>query len=314
MLEQIFLYVTRECNIHCITCYTRSDLMQSGDLNYSDIVQLLVELYAQGAWKLTILGGEPTIYPRLGDLITEAKKIGYNLVRINTNGIFNSSLLYDAGMRRLDIICFSIDGPTPEINDRIRSGGKLVVVMQNIEYARKLGYEVRVNSTINSLNIDYVEDIIQLAQDKGASLIYINVVFMMGEAINNPYLAVDPARWIKVYKKIVEDHKRFAIRIKISPGFSEFDNLEFHQKQGHQCLALKQSRLYVGSNGNIYPCLLFMNDHKYQEACCRSGKFDVLGKAMNSNTNINSYCHFLMSSTANYYPLCIFYKQRLNYD
>lgn len=75
-----------------------------------------------GASKLTLLGGEPTLYDnkRLLEIIKYSKKIGYKYIKIDTNGIFNKNILYKPDFHLLNEISFSLDGPSPSVNDKVR--------------------------------------------------------------------------------------------------------------------------------------------------------------------------------------------------
>jgi len=298
-LEQVFLYVTSKCNLSCRTCYAQ-DL--HGTMIQEDAMRYLKIGRDWGAWKATIIGGEPTMYSNLGNLIHLAKLIGYSFVRINTNGMFDKTFLNQPGVEDLDVICFSVDGPVPDVNDYIRRGANLNTILENMRYARNLGYEVRVNTTVTSLNMKEVSQIIYLVQEFGASEINLNVIISMGNAINNSYLTIQPNEWHLVYMEIMNKFSDFKIRIKIPPAFSRREDLGMHAQCGHKCVALDFSRLYITPDGNIYPCILFLGRNK---------PFTL--KVFKRLTRNQNYCKFLNSSDTHYLPLCIFYKNRLNY-
>jgi MoaA/NifB/PqqE/SkfB family radical SAM enzyme len=273
------------------------------------LVNILKSFRREGAWKLTLVGGEPTLFPKLDELVTVASNIGYSFIRINTNGIFDPQLLNRPKIRRVNIICFSIDGATPEVNDKIRVGGSLNTVLRNMVYAKKLGYDVRVNFTVTSWNIKQVLEAIYLAQNHGASQIDFNLVFMRGEAEKNPYLRVNPGEWLRVYNAVLQNHKKFKIRVKIPKAFSLPVELDEHEKKGHRCIALEQSRVYVLPNGEAWPCVLFLGIPKYRTQAFKEemNYFDLTLKAKKG-------CGYLNSQYLPYIPLCIYYKDRVNYN
>jgi MoaA/NifB/PqqE/SkfB family radical SAM enzyme len=312
--EQVFLYVTQRCNIRCVTCYALDQLERGTDLEYDEVLGMLRALHADGAWRLSFLGGEPTVYPALPLVVTAARDIGFSFVRINTNGMFDASLLYDARMRGVDVLCFSIDGATAAVNDSIRKGSRLNHVLGNMRLAVRLGYEVRVNVTITSRNIDYTFEMLTLAQDVGAAEVNLNVLFLMGYALDHQELSVAPAAWRRTYDEVVRRHREFSVRIKLPPAFATAEELPRHRDNGHRCVAADGSRLYAASNGDVYPCLTLMDDPSHRVATFSGGRMIKLVTVLPGGERVHDYCHFINMQTDGLHPLCIFYKERLNFS
>ena len=140
-LRQVFLYLVDDCNLRCTQCLYKLEIgfqMHKKEMDYEDAVKLISDFREMGAIKLTLMGGEPTLYgikehnKPLLDLIKKSKELGYEYVRIDTNGQFNSDLLDQPEFKMLDEITFSIDGPTPEINDPIRGKGSFEKFLKNM--------------------------------------------------------------------------------------------------------------------------------------------------------------------------------------
>jgi MoaA/NifB/PqqE/SkfB family radical SAM enzyme len=312
-LEQVFLYVTQRCNIRCVTCYALDQLERSADLEYDDVLCMLRALQADGAWRLSFLGGEPTVYPSLLDVIVAARDMGFRFVRVNTNGMFDASLLRDSRTRALDVLCFSIDGATPAVNDSIRRGSRLERVVANMRLAVELGYDVRANVTITSRSIEQIFDIIALVQDVGATEVNLNVLFLMGYALHHQELSVEPDEWRRTYQEVIRRHREFSIRIKLPPAFATADETNRHRERGHRCLAADGSRLYAASNGDAYPCLTLMDDPSRRAATYSGGRMLKLISPLPGGDRLHDFCHFIRMQTDGLVPLCIFYKDRLNF-
>lgn len=312
---QVFLYVTQKCNIRCTMCYSLDALEQDNDLEFEDMLCLLGRLHDRGSWKLSLLGGEPTRHRQLPQLIKEAKSIGFSFIRIATNGMFSARLLNDPNIQLLDVICFSIDGATSETNDQIRKGGRLVVTLRNLDEARKLGFETRVNTTVNSINLKQLFDIVQLAADHGATEINLNPVLMMGDALRSPLdLGIDATAWCETYEAVRARHHEFPIRIKVPPSFAPTAELAHHVGRGHRCHAADKDRLYVMANGDVFPCLLMMEDKRLRDAVFENGEIRQVTSDLHIAPDLHTYCRFqpLSGHPAELRPLCIFYKTRLN--
>lgn len=76
---------------------------------------MLSKFREMGAIKLSLIGGEPTLYgcrnnyKQLLSVIKGARNLGYAYVRLDTNGLFNADLLGREEFKLLDEITFSID-------------------------------------------------------------------------------------------------------------------------------------------------------------------------------------------------------------
>jgi MoaA/NifB/PqqE/SkfB family radical SAM enzyme len=83
--------VTRRCNLKCGYCteYDRT----SDPAPYDGLALRLAELRA---WAVCLTGGEPTMHPRLPDLVAEMKRLGFKRRMLTTNGWRLTRELIDA--------------------------------------------------------------------------------------------------------------------------------------------------------------------------------------------------------------------------
>ncbi len=299
-LQQVFLYITGRCNASCTICYISGHHYDNEDMSLSTATNYLKKYRELGVSKVTFLGGEPTLHPKLGQIIAEAKNNGYIYLRLTTNGKFDPDILHDKNFQNLDTIAFSIDGHTNEINGHIRHGIDLEQVLYNMQIARKLGYNIRVNTTITKMNVDFIEDIINLSVKNGATQINLNMVFLKGRAANNPELLVKPEKWLQVYNNISASYFKYPIEIKLPLCYMKNTK---QYKRNHECLAIEGTRLYVMPDGEAYPCLLSIND-----------PFPVMPQNISINIRDDKDLHFFcpLPIIGEYLSLCIYSKCRLN--
>ena len=94
-LKQVFLYLIDDCNLRCVQCLYKLDIcfqVEKKEIAFEDAVKLISDFRELGAVKLTLMGGEPTLYGKkdgnkqLLELIKKSKELGYEYVRIDTNG------------------------------------------------------------------------------------------------------------------------------------------------------------------------------------------------------------------------------------
>lgn len=104
--------VTRRCNLTCGYCteYDRT----SDPAPYDELASRLAKLAELRAWAVCLTGGEPTLHPRLPDLVAEMKRLGFKRRMLITNGTRLTSKLIDAlndaGLTDMQI---SVDGVKP---------------------------------------------------------------------------------------------------------------------------------------------------------------------------------------------------------
>lgn len=130
---------TNACNLKCVMC-PRTDMVEAGtfwDVGMFDF-QAYCRLIDQGvenglcSLKYNYLG-EPTLNPRLVEMIRYAKRAGVLDVMFNTNAMLLteelSQQLIEAG---LDKLFFSFDSPYPENYEEIRVGAHFETALGNI--------------------------------------------------------------------------------------------------------------------------------------------------------------------------------------
>lgn len=165
--------LTNRCNMNCPICFANAN--QAGyvyEPDYETIVKMLEMLRAEEPIKCTAVqfsGGEPTVYPKLPELIKKAKDLGFAQVQVATNGLkFANSPEYlkscvDAG---LNTIYLSFDGVTDEIYLQARDRKMFEVKLKVLENLRKLekpSSVVLVPTVVKGMNDKQIGDIVNFA-------------------------------------------------------------------------------------------------------------------------------------------------------
>jgi MoaA/NifB/PqqE/SkfB family radical SAM enzyme len=121
----LVLKPTLACTARCDTCSTRKHLhgikKKEPQLRIDDWKCLFSEVNTLGLSKLTISGGEPTLYEDLLELIIEGKAYGWE-VGLNTNGsLIEKNLVMQLKKAGLDVVTLSLYSSAPEFHDRLRN-------------------------------------------------------------------------------------------------------------------------------------------------------------------------------------------------
>lgn len=157
------------CNSNCRFC-SIDEAKRSINSNTEDLKRAVYKARQEGFKYLGIGGGEPTIRKDLIELIRFAKKIKFEIVRIETNGI---ALSYEEYCRKLteaglDFVKISIHGHKPEIHDYLtRVPGSFGNVLKAIENLQKLKVRIEINLVINRLNYKSLDKFIMFFANKG---------------------------------------------------------------------------------------------------------------------------------------------------
>lgn len=141
--SQVIVDVSEVCNLACIHC-PHTDFKRSehydGRLLDPELNQKMVDEVAKFGQGLTqyiryTSNGEPLTHPKIYEMLSYAKKHSGVTVALTTNGkLFKPATvdkLLDTGV---DVIDISIDAFSEEVYQKIRVGGKLAPLVENLKY------------------------------------------------------------------------------------------------------------------------------------------------------------------------------------
>lgn len=173
--------IVHECNLRCKHCYlTAKELSDSRHLSLDEGLAFIRDLADSGVFHLSIAGGEPLLHPNIVEFIAAATKGGM-LVALSTNAMLLSEdlafRLKDAGLGAIQI---SLDGSTPETNDRIRSKGVFWKTSNGISNANRAGIPVTIACVILKDNANDIKEIVQMAIDQGAHAVKVQTLIDRG--------------------------------------------------------------------------------------------------------------------------------------
>lgn len=84
----LLLEVTQACDLACPVCFASAGAAAGPDPSREALVANLARaIAASGPCNLQLSGGEPTLRPDLPEIIAEARRIGYDFVQLNSNGL-----------------------------------------------------------------------------------------------------------------------------------------------------------------------------------------------------------------------------------
>ncbi|MFX1284740.1 MAG: viperin family antiviral radical SAM protein [Promethearchaeota archaeon] len=158
-LISVNYHLTNACNYQCRFCFAR--FPQSHKiLPLKKAKKLVTQLSMHGTKKITFVGGEPLLYPQLGELIRYTKN--YNITTmIITNGSLLDCVYLELYEKYIDWIGFSLDSSIDVVNDtlgrRLKNSRKqnlthIQRVRSLVPTVKNLGINVKINTVVTSLN------------------------------------------------------------------------------------------------------------------------------------------------------------------
>lgn len=145
-LDFLWLQITNFCNLACEHCYASSGPANplTGTMGFDDWCRLMIDARYLGCRQLQFIGGEPTLHPRLLDLIGYASHLSYDFIEVYTNGIRFTPEQRSMFLERRVALAFSIYGPSAGMHDSVtRRPGSFVKTIENISWAAAAGLKVR---------------------------------------------------------------------------------------------------------------------------------------------------------------------------
>lgn len=149
--------VTDRCNLKCKHCSVNN--ITSIMHPYTQIKKEMQTLYDMGTRILFFCGGETFLWRdgdlTVRDLVIEAKRMGFMIVNVVTNGT------QPIDLPEADLILLSLDGDR-ERHNAIR-GNTFDTIMENVKNAT--ANNICFYMAINQINKDAVQDVCQIAKD-----------------------------------------------------------------------------------------------------------------------------------------------------
>lgn len=247
-MKKVFLHVTYDCNAYCIHCAVphRKEFLSL------KVFKRMIDTIPMDF--LVIGGGEPLLHCNLNEMIDYAHR--RTKVKIETNGGLLTEKFFQDNKEKLFQVNVSVDG-VKDTHNLIRGIPTFDHTYRMISYAQSFGIDVAVWSVVMKYNLAEVDDIISLAKSMGVnklSFLYATPVGRCSQSI-----LVDPTVYMNFVKRVKsQENPYFQIRIApyILPLQTKVDGLE--------CLINDGDILHVDPKGDIYPCVLLLDNEKYK--------------------------------------------------
>lgn len=333
-IKQVFVYITSRCQLHCRQCLYKPLLCpESTDIEFETLQEMLKVFNSLGAYKISFLGGEPSLYydsknhKVFADVLQLCKTIGYKYVRFDTNGQFSTAFIEQEKLKYADEITFSLDGFDKETNDTIRGNGSFDKCLANISAAVQHGYKVQITMCVHSdicpsveEGINNIEKMISFATSLGISAINFHPILKVGIArdnwIDNTNISLDV--WMMIYRIMQERNSNNAYSISVRLPMRFVDKSVYNQNRDKfsYCPVQLAERALIMPDGTIKVCAFTIGtpyhiaNYNDSTLALYTGEYSEYSVCKNHNSAKanDSHCLFQKIDTDCYVPLCMSFK------
>lgn len=162
--------ITHQCNLSCVHCLSSSSTEMPGEMDMRECRSVVDQLAALRVFEINFGGGEPLLKRFFIPLLDYIHKKGI-VTCISTNGtVLNDDALACFSGNPLVNIQVSLDGATPEVNDKIRGKGTFPQIVKGIELLARRDIPLSINTVVTSFNFEQLSRLKELAGSFGARL------------------------------------------------------------------------------------------------------------------------------------------------
>jgi GTP 3',8-cyclase len=281
--KKLRISVTDRCNMRCVYCMPDNNTSwfeQNNILNYDQIVRLVTIFTKFGVEKIKITGGEPTIRPKIEDLIRSISNInGIKSISMTTNGILlkdKVKQLKESGLDSVNISLDTFDSERFKSITGIENG--LNKVLESIFAAKSAGIQVKINTVImRNWNDDEIVHFAQFSRETGIAVKFIEFMPLDGTGIWSNNLVFSKQEMIDIIETKIN---------KLVPLYN--DNSDparlYSFKDSKSVIGFIASitepfcqycdRVRITSNGKFLTCLFEKNGYDLKKLL-QQGKSDV---------------------------------------
>ncbi len=165
------IYLNFSCNQKCIHCFNGEDFRQANkDLKFSKVASDIFKMRKKGCNWLSLLGGEPTVYPEILKVVSLGKKTGYRRIMTFSNGLKYSDAGFVSDMKSAGLTdtCISVHGDNGELHEAVTGvPGSFNKVMAAIDNLKREKINVMIILVLNALNYRHFPRIVRFFIAKG---------------------------------------------------------------------------------------------------------------------------------------------------
>ncbi len=242
-LQLVAWEITRRCNLACAHCRAAAqDEIYAGELSTRECLAVVDSICEVGKPILILTGGEPLMREDVFEIGRYASGKGLRVV-VGTNGtVISEELALKMAAVPIARAGVSLDFPTAELQDEFRGKqGAFEAALSGIENLQKAEIGVQINSTITRLNVQYLDDLLNLALKLGAVAFHPFMLVPTGRGKGLADAELPPEEYERVLNWVYDRQKELGDRIFFKPTdaphymriLAQRGNAEMPGRSGH---------------------------------------------------------------------------------
>jgi len=208
-IQNIFLHVTKACNLRCRYCYFSADKPEPDEMTVGDFDKLWPQVVDLAPRKVVFTGGEPLTRSDIFDLLAGLQSADHGgQVRrcLNTNGHFVTPDLARRLVGLADEVRVSLDALS-ERNDALRGTGNFAAAVRALDILYGHGFEPKVLITVTAVSLPDLEELVCFLLRRNIRRINVNVFRPIGRGGTHPEWTIEIAAahamirraWVRIY-------------------------------------------------------------------------------------------------------------------
>ncbi|MDK9708497.1 MAG: radical SAM protein [Desulforhopalus sp.] len=239
---------SRACNFRCSYCYVEGQAEAANELSREEIKDIILQAKGLGARKIIILGGEPSIYPHLVEMLRFIGSEGLS-IEMFTNGSGIDAGLAAVLAEEKVRIALKMNSRDEGIQDHLAGKkGALQIINRALTALRGAGYPssdlfLAISTVICQQNIAELPALWQWLREENIEPFF-EVITPQAKALTNTWLGVRPGQLKDLFEQLADiDKEKFGRSWEPQPPLV-----------GNRCMRHQVSCL-VTATGEVMPCV-----------------------------------------------------------
>jgi len=284
---QVDLNVTNRCNLSCKYCYSSANerVKKQTEIKLEEIASLFKELSEMGVLKVLLSGGEPLLRDDSEKILLLTGRFPFATI-LSTNGtLITKEIAKIIKKSNISLVTVSLEGATPKVHNMVRSSSfSFERTLRGIKILRSEKIPFVIGTTLNSINITHIFEMIDFVANLEAKLFAIQIICPVGRAIKNLNIIPNYEDSESFFLKLTDFKKdgKLPIKVKVnvtneSPVFWEYyyplikngrvddlikiwgADLNFKTSNQVSCVA-GRTVCSIDANGDVFPCEMFLGE------------------------------------------------------
>lgn len=273
-LRQLYFHITKACNLRCKHCYVEAGKPLENELTSVETLRMIDNFAELGGEQLIITGGEPFLRREmLYEVFRKAREVGIEKIFVETNGTLISNKDVDI-CKKYDVeLGVSLDGAVQKTNDYIRGMGNYEKTINTIKMLVNAGVKVAIGMTLMKPNIEEAEKMVYLAKDLGVNSLSFTILREVGMAEANRDLLLSFEEMYSAIVSMWRKAREVGVPTKLEDQFKSLEKLTKIDMCG-----VGKELLLVSSNGDVYPCNMFLEFKEFKAGNIREQRLEDIWK------------------------------------